>query len=353
MNLRTGKKVLFIMQDKLGTNKSLFRKLEVCCDLSVMRVSYERKSDEKVFRGKYFRPFFELLISLYLVFSLPKYLNYDLVFSVARQSHLSYLLVFRLLRIVGIQRNLYLYGFYVQSWASRRLARHFIHWTFMDNIATMAQSQNEMKFFRDLGVTADIRYAPYARPAINYINKSAVRLGDYVFAGGHSNRDYNTVLKCAERLPDIRFMIVCAKKTKIRQSHPPNVNVVRDMEWNAFHEALAGSRIVLVPLLNDVGASGQSVALAAMQFEKLTVYSDVDSVRQYFANCAGGVAYPCGDSESLARVIREYYHDTRSLIERGRMARAEYLRKFTRERFDDAIIEHVKSILYDQPVINR
>jgi glycosyltransferase involved in cell wall biosynthesis len=346
MNLRKRKKVLFIMLGKLGTNKSLLRKLESYFDVSIVKLSSEKKSGEKVFKGKYFRPFFELLTSLYLAFSFPKYRNYDLVFSVARQSHLSYLLVFRLLRIVGIRRNLYLYGFYVQSWASRRLARRFIHWAFVDNVATMAQSQNEMKFFRDLGVTADIRYAPYARPAIDYINKSAVRLGDYVFAGGHSNRDYDTVLKCAEQLPDIRFMIVCAKKTKIRRSHPPNVNVVRDMEWNAFHEALAGSRIVLVPLLNDVGASGQSVALAAMQFEKLTVYSDVDSVRQYFTNCAGGVAYPCGDSGFLAKVIREHYHDTQSLIERGRMARAEYLRKFTRERFDDAIIEHVKSILH-------
>ena len=35
-----------------------------------------------------------------------------------------------------------------------------------------------------------------------------MRLGDYVFAGGISNRDYETVVAAARRLPHTEFVVV-------------------------------------------------------------------------------------------------------------------------------------------------
>jgi hypothetical protein len=67
---------------------------------------------------------------------------------------------------------------------------------------------------------------------------------------------------------------------KIPVDVPPNVTLKKDIDKKSFFSLLSRSRMVVIPLLENVGSSGQMVCLAAMQYGKAIVYTDFDVISQ-------------------------------------------------------------------------
>jgi glycosyltransferase involved in cell wall biosynthesis len=119
------------------------------------------------------------------------------------------------------------------------------------------------------------------------------------------------------------------------------VDLRRELDWDAFHQALVGARAVLVPLRERVGSSGQMVTLAAMQLGKVTFVPDVDAVAQYLVDGESGIVYPLGDDAALLAALRAHLDDPDRRAAVGRAAAARYRASFTRERFDAAVVSDV------------
>jgi glycosyltransferase involved in cell wall biosynthesis len=259
---------------------------------------------------------------------------------VASTAHFSTLLFGRLLKLLRRGSAVYLYNFYLHGLGGRRLVKSALKFLLDQDVRLMVQSVDELDYFRALKPSIDVRYTPYCQGPLD-VDDAPVELGEYVFSGGHTNRDYDALLRCARALPQIQFVVVASSRNRIREGVPSNTTLLFDLTQASFYRLLLGSRLVVVPLLDSVGSSGQMVTLAAMEFGKGLVVPDLPVVHQYVDHGSTGFVYEHGDDGSLRDTIRAAYADEKRLAAVGLAAQKRYEERFRRRRFDEAVVAHV------------
>ena len=333
---RSPTRVLFVVYEKswLG-NDTIFSKLGKCFPTRALAV--RRRSPTTHVPGKALLTLEELRNLLRLVWAKDLYTgNWILV---ASAGHYSTLFFGRLLKLLRRDQQIYLYNFYLHALGKRRFVKSFLRFLLNQHVRIMAQSLDELEYFRELGNSIDVRYTPYCQGPLDVdVNPE---LGAYIFAGGHTNRDFNSLLRCAQRLPDLEFVIVASSRNKITEPTPPNATLFFDLEQTDFYRSIARSRLVVVPLLENVGSSGQMVTLAAMQFGKALLVPDFAVVQQYVEADVTGFVYEHGDEQSLCEAIRAACGDEDRLLAVGLAAQRRYEERFRRRRFDEAVVNHI------------
>lgn len=276
-----------------------------------------------------------------LLFMCAKNRNTTLL--ICADNHYSALLVARLLHIVGRDVRVYLINFYLHEMGKYAAVKTIMRLLLSRKVAMLVQAPDEVTYFRNLHAHMDIAVAPFAlsEDAIPHISAEEISLGDYVFAGGRSNRDHQTVINVADRLPHIPFVVAASKRYAIRECLPKNVRLVEDVPSNKFHTLLAGSRCVVLSLKKNTGSSGQMVALAAMQYGKLVLYSDMPTISQYFEDGKTGVAFRSADRDDLVEKLSKYFSDLTSCEEIGRAAMHHAEMQHSRKRFLSKMVVHL------------
>jgi len=222
---------------------------------------------------------------------------------VCQSAHYSALIAARLLSLLGIRVRVYLFNFFVNTLTRNPLVRPLVKQLMRGSVGIYVNAPNEVEYFRALSPTIVVDYYPYCLGRVEGVDPAAEAQEDVVFAGGHTNRDYDTLVQAARLLPEQRFWILCSRATRIREHPPANVRIFTDVHWIEFHQRMVRSRVVVVPLDADIGSSGQMVALAAMQFGKVVVYTDYPGLSQYFEDGVTGISYPHHDARAMARSI--------------------------------------------------
>jgi glycosyltransferase involved in cell wall biosynthesis len=330
--------VLFVVYEKswLG-NDTIFSKLGKCFPIRALPVRKRSPTNKVHVPGKALLTLEELRNLLRLVWARDLYMGSWIL--VASAGHYSTLFFGRLLKLLRRDQKIYLYNFYLHALGERRFVRSILRFLLNQDVRIMAQSLDELEYFRELSKAIDIRYTPYCQDPLDV--DAGAELGTYVFAGGHTNRDFNSLLRCAERSPDLEFVIVASSRSKITEPTPPNATLFFDLEQADFYRLMAHSRLVVVPLFENVGSSGQMVTLAAMQFGKTLVVPDFAVVQQYVEADITGFVYEHGDEHSLCEIIRAAWGDEDRLRAVGLAAQRRYQEHFRRRRFDEAVVNHI------------
>lgn len=129
---------------------------------------------------------------------------------------------------------------------------------------------------------------------------------DYVFAGGISERDWDTVIKSADKLKNIKFKIV-AKREDWKNSYPilPNVEVYFNVEPEVFDKLLMKSSIVLLPLKSEATA-GLMVLFKAIQFKKNILATRTNSTKLFIEpKYHDLLLYTLGDYNDLSNKLEK------------------------------------------------
>lgn len=129
---------------------------------------------------------------------------------------------------------------------------------------------------------------------------------DYVFAGGISERDWDTVIKSADKLKNIKFKIV-AKREDWKNSYPilPNVEVYFNVEPEVFDKLLMKSSIVLLPLKSEATA-GLMVLFKAIQFKKNILATRTNSTKLFIdPKYHDLLLYTLGDYNDLSNKLKK------------------------------------------------
>lgn len=198
-----------------------------------------------------------------------------------------------------------------------------------DRIALAAYSAADREYFtKTVGLTkASVVVLPYGQPEAVLAPRSMPPPLRYVFAGGYSNRDYHGLSRAlaATGLPAV---IVCSALNPL-PDFPPGTLVLRDIDPREFNAWVAGADLVVIPLREHVGSSGQAVALTAMSLGRAIVYSDTPCLREYFDPGATGEPYAQGSDAELAARLRALWNDPRRRDRLGDAARTEYDARFS------------------------
>jgi glycosyltransferase involved in cell wall biosynthesis len=249
------------------------------------------------------------------------------------------------LRVWGIQKRIYLFHFFLHSLGNAAAIRKILKFLLDQEVGIMAFSSSERDYFKNLSPKADVRFTPWCGEPGFEVDPLQIENGDYIFSGGHSNRDYDVLIHCARKLPQTRFIIVCSKRNVMPEPIPANVKIFKDITPKNFHTLLARSKAVVIPLKNNVGASGQMAALAAMEFGKPAVYTDFDVVSQYFENGTNGLKYQAGNLDSLMLALSLILNDQSVCTEMGRQARLRWERAFKGNEMEQAIVNHLTDFM--------
>ena len=170
----------------------------------------------------------------------------------------------------------------------------------------------------------NLEFVPYSSdfvpPVIsNEKIKNVKQYNDYCFSGGYTNRDYELIGVLAKRHSERLFVIVASSLNNNVSGLPSNVIVLKDLENDLFEYYLSNSWCVIVALKEDVGSSGQMLAISAMRNKKPIIYTDVEAVNYYFANDCG-YSYKIGDIDSLDNAYNKLFSNYDDALRKGQNA---------------------------------
>jgi len=131
--------------------------------------------------------------------------------------------------------------------------------------------------------------------------------GDYVFAGGYSNRDYATLLRSVahEKWP---VVLVASTHNQIDRALYPAAEVLFDLDEAEFEQKLAGSHVAVLPLLSMGEACGQSVLIRILRNRKPMIASRHEAIVDYVGDDYPGFV-PAGDVGALRQMIARTFAD--------------------------------------------
>lgn len=147
-----------------------------------------------------------------------------------------------------------------------------------------------------------LRYIPFFYTLHQYTFD--VRNDGYVFAGGNYDRDYETVVRSAERLPDLSFLIATTRPEQLEGVTIPANVTVTGLTHAEFRQAMAAARLIIVPLQAGLlHSGGQQTCLNAMFMGKPTIAVGERWAQDFITNRHNGFIVDYQDPAALADTI--------------------------------------------------
>ncbi|HBE42609.1 MAG TPA: hypothetical protein DDW27_15680 [Bacteroidales bacterium] len=170
--------------------------------------------------------------------------------------------------------------------------------------------------------------------------------GDYVFCGGTNGRDWKTLIKAADLLPDIRFVVVGPQRNTLGDKIPGNIEYFFNVSYNDFQKMMLKCSIVALPL-NTEAPAGLIVLFSAGLMHKPLVSTNNYTLREYVTSGENGFLIEPGDYLTLAEKIKELNEDSLKRGEFGDRLFKKVVEIGSPHAFTEKVIEIVKQ---SQPV---
>lgn len=260
--------------------------------------------------------------------------------------HYALLLITRLFSpFLGTEFHLYIYNFYLHELGNNKFIKKIVAFLFNSKYVTIiVQSSFELNYYKTLSKN-NVYFIPYCEDPEFVLDAAQSSDTKYLFTGGYTNRDYNLIIECARLNPTVRFVVVVSELNKDlnRKELPENIILYQDIDLATFNDLMAKSFGVVVPLKEDVGASGQILCIGAMKMSKPIIYCNISSVNFYFSDNTFGIPYLLGDIDSLNGAVHKLFSEDFDNIGLGEKAYKHYLENFTLNRRNEMLLDIVMS----------
>ena len=242
---------------------------------------------------------------------------------------------------LGRDYQLFIYNFYIHKLGEYKIIQHIISFLLSSKkISLIVQSPEEVNYFNSLSKNK-VHFIPYCENPDENIDKLVNEDEGYLFTGGYTNRDYNLILECAQKNPQIKFMVVVSKLNKDinKMSLPDNVTMREEVDYLTFKKLMYNSMAVIIPLKQNVGASGQMLCIGAMKMTKPIIYTNISSINYYFKDNECGIPYDIGDLTSLNRAIEKLFSDDFDSKSMAKKAYNHYFNNYTLNKRDEKLLD--------------
>ena len=183
-------------------------------------------------------------------------------------------------------------------------------------------------------------------PIMNYYEVAPYNPGNgTVFCGGEAMRDWSTLFKAAQLLPDVRFVAIARKiYFDATLKVPPNVTLYFDKDYDFFYDRLKESSVVAMPL-STTAPAGLIVMIRSAMLSKPIIVTSTSSTRNYVENEHNGILIDIGDEKKLAEEINLLLSNS-EIRERLCLNMTKTIKEFSLENFSnklESIILKIKS----------
>jgi glycosyltransferase involved in cell wall biosynthesis len=219
------------------------------------------------------------------------------------------LLFWMKLGLIPRPRKLVVTGLYIQSDKTRRIVNRLIKHLRIPQLHSIAYTRREIdNLVAEAGLDRTHTHFQLWRLDLDgRVPASAIVDDGYLFSGGYSNRDYDTLLRALDAFP-YRIVVAASRRNVLSVSPGKDVDIHRDIPEEDFELLLAKSRVVVLPLKDASDACGQSVLLRVLRNGKPLIATRHPSIELYFDSSYPGFV-EVGDVESLAMVVSKAMND--------------------------------------------
>ena len=169
----------------------------------------------------------------------------------------------------------------------------------------------------------------------------------YVFCGGRTNRDFDTVLEAVARV-GVRTTLVVGEDTQFRREVPDFVTIHRNIPARQFQSLIEKAGIVVIALERPDISSGQVVLMQAMRCAKPIVISATAGIEDYVADGEDVLLFEPRSAEDLAACLKVLLEDARLRRAMGTAAGTTYEERFN----SSAFARDLSDVLADRRLIN-
>jgi glycosyltransferase involved in cell wall biosynthesis len=166
--------------------------------------------------------------------------------------------------------------------------------------------------------------------------------GDYFFAGGTSNRDYNILLNAFGEIDD-KLIIACEPNDIAGLHIPENVRVLHGVYNDDFLKLMAEAKAILITLNDPNVSAGQLVLLNAMRLQKVSIITRGNGMSDYASKTNSLLSNPADKDDLITQL--QYVNKNPELIRKmGIEAEQEYEDNFTYRKYGQNIGELINEI---------
>jgi len=145
---------------------------------------------------------------------------------------------------------------------------------------------------------------PSAEPA-----DRPVEPGQYMCAIGGNARDYDTLMKVMENLPELRLVMVARRKNLVGLRIPTNVAIYTDVPIARAMNILAFSRFMVLPLSDSKVPCGHVTLVLAMHLGKPVVITRSKGVEDYVQEGVNALTCEPRSPATMVSAIRMLWND--------------------------------------------
>jgi len=151
------------------------------------------------------------------------------------------------------------------AWLARLLAK----WLFSNSEIICVLSYSQKIWKKLLGLSSKIYYIPYGVSEEYF--KISGQLGDYLFSGGRSQRDFLTLIQAVKGL-NVKLIIATygSLLPELKERYH-NIYIYHNLSSSKFMELLSKAMIVIVPLKGYLPPAGGTMVRQAMAIGKCVV----------------------------------------------------------------------------------
>jgi glycosyltransferase involved in cell wall biosynthesis len=268
--------------------------------------------------------------------------HYDAVLTGNERTSLIFALMQRLLRREKIPHILIdcLWNWPGGRWERWR-KRVLLRWITSAVSRILVQSRREgTSYAAALGVRPEkFVFVPYHSTLCGA--KPKVSEGDYIFAGGDSNRDYATLMEAVQGLKCRTLIAALFEHHFLGLDIPTNVEIVKAGR-REFLDLMAGAAIVVVPLQKGLlHSGGEQTYENAMTLGKPVIVADECAAHEYIEQGVTGIVVEPRNPVALREAILALLGDRQLAWRLGQKAK-EASAAFEPERFFERVFEIVE-----------
>jgi glycosyltransferase involved in cell wall biosynthesis len=194
------------------------------------------------------------------------------------------------------------------------------------------------------GAAPPAQFLPFGVDEGYFSPRSAVPATDVLSVGRNRHRDFSLLVRFARKRPDLRFKIVASAEHAGRlRDAPRNLEVATEVPLSAVRDALASTRMVVLPIRDNIYSGATTTLLQAMAMAKPVIvtrtaanadgYRLVDGI-----NCR--LIAP-GDDAGLAAAVDWIERSNGAAQSLGAAARETVERHLTWSRYTEALADAI------------
>lgn len=219
------------------------------------------------------------------------------------------------------------------------LRKQLVNKTLQNVNNVMVYSSKEIDYYATVFPSYQDKFK-FVHYGLDYDNQRAYQgslPAKYIFSGGGSNRDYDTLVKAVEA-SNLSMPCVIATQPWRVPAHGSNVQVLSDVVVETFGDVLGKSEVLVLSLKDVELSAGHMVMLQAMSLGVPIIVNDIPSVRDYVDESLV-TFYSSGDYEKLAQLIEGFDPLADDVVQRVVKAKILYFENYTSIKLMERLLD--------------